>query len=349
MPRKRSTSGAASRRSSPCTPSPGATGSTLRICADDHADVVRIEARLADDRDPSDPRASGPPAAAVPAARAPPRVAAACTTSAWDGRPQGPPDALRAGRRHGPGAWRPTRPRAPERRLRGRLGWLAGLRGERPDDLDVRAGRRRQRGRDDGAGARGRRRHSSRSRSGPAPEEAGLEASAALAGRFEGAWDEYVGNWRAVREDRGRSAGRPVPDEDRDLYLTSAAVLRCIRIGRRPARPSPACRSPGATPATTWAATTWSGRGTSSRRRAHSSRWAPTRTARRTLAYLVATAGARRPLGPEPVGRRGRRTGRGVQLDEAAYPILLAGALRGAVPAHMHGRPGVTRPRSSTY
>ena len=34
---------------------------TLRICADDHADVVRIEARLTDTRDPSDPaRASHP-------------------------------------------------------------------------------------------------------------------------------------------------------------------------------------------------------------------------------------------------------------------------------------------------
>ena len=34
---------------------------TLRICADDHADVVRIEARLEDRRDPADPERAAHP------------------------------------------------------------------------------------------------------------------------------------------------------------------------------------------------------------------------------------------------------------------------------------------------
>ncbi len=60
-------------------------------------------------------------------------------------------------------------------------------------------------------------------------------------------------------------------------------------------------------------------------------------SARRTLAYLVATQ--------EPDGHwvqnqwvDGVPYWQGVQLDEAAYPILLAGALRTAGATHMHGR-----------
>ena len=61
-------------------------------------------------------------------------------------------------------------------------------------------------------------------------------------------------------------------------------------------------------------------------------------SARRALAYLVATQ--------EPDGHwvqnqwvDGVGYWDGVQLDEAAYPILLAGALRRAGATHMHGRP----------
>jgi glucoamylase len=57
------------------------------------------------------------------------------------------------------------------------------------------------------------------------PDEAGLQASAALAGPFDSAWDEYVGNWHGFL----RTVVDPpadLPQEDRDLYMTSASVLR---------------------------------------------------------------------------------------------------------------------------
>ena len=103
------------------------------------------------------------------------------------------------------------------------------------------------------------------------------------------------------------------------------------------APPWPACRSRGATPATTSAATTSSGRAIWSSRREHS--WPSVRdgSARRTLAYLVATQ--------EPDGHwvqnqwvDGVAYWDGVQLDEAAYPILLAGALAAGA-ARPHARP----------
>ena len=60
-------------------------------------------------------------------------------------------------------------------------------------------------------------------------------------------------------------------------------------------------------------------------------------SAQRTLAYLVAT---QEPDGHWPQNQwvDGVAYWGGIQLDEAAYPILLAGALRQAGATHMHGR-----------
>ena len=60
-------------------------------------------------------------------------------------------------------------------------------------------------------------------------------------------------------------------------------------------------------------------------------------SAQRTLAYLVAT---QEPDGHWPQNQwvDGVAYWKGIQLDEAAYPILLAGALREAGAVHMHGQ-----------
>jgi glucoamylase len=173
---------------------------------------------------------------------------------------------------------------------------------------------------------------------GTRPEEAGLEACAALAGHFENAWDEYVGNWHGFLRTVS-SAAADVSEEDRALYLTSAAVLRTHADRTVPGAIVASLSIP-------WGNTrndlggyhlVWS-------RDLVESAGAlvalgARRTARRTLAYLVATQ--------EPDGSwvqnqwvDGVAYWSGVQLDEAAYPILLAGALRRGGAVEMHGMAG---------
>ena len=173
---------------------------------------------------------------------------------------------------------------------------------------------------------------------GTRPEEAGLEACAALAGHFENAWDEYVGNWHGFLRTVS-SPSEKVAEEDRALYLTSATVLRTHADRTVPGAIVASLSIP-------WGNTrndlggyhlVWS-------RDLVESAGALValgagRTARRTLAYLVATQ--------EPDGSwvqnqwvDGVAYWTGVQLDEAAYPILLAGALRRGGGVEMHGMSG---------
>ena len=127
---------------------------TLRICADDHADVVHIEARL---DDPRDAIRSGPRRRTRSGStRCSPRTSASAASrqQCVGGHVQGAADALRAERCVGPRARLGPGPDPPERGLRGGIGRLAGLRDERPDDVDVRGHRCRQRGGNDRAGPR---------------------------------------------------------------------------------------------------------------------------------------------------------------------------------------------------
>ena len=108
----------------------------LRICADNDADVVRIEALLADTRPPDDPASPSDSAAALPLL-APHLGFSGVHNRAWAGTYKGRPMLFAPSRtivaraRVRPGPVRHVR------WLRGRVGRLAGLRRERPHDLDV--------------------------------------------------------------------------------------------------------------------------------------------------------------------------------------------------------------------
>ena len=309
---------------------------TLRICADDHADVVHVEARLDDPRDPTDPDRLAHPLRLYPLL-APHLGFSGLHNSAWTGTYKGRPMLFA---RDGAAALALASEPSPARQsvgyvgasdgwqdfaANGRMAWthavteagnVAGM-----SELVLADGVAHLAL---GFGTR--------------PEEAGLEACAALAGHFENAWDEYVGNWHGFL----RTVSRPpahVPEEDRDLYLTSAAVLRTHADRTAPGAIVASLSIP-------WGNTrndlggyhlVWS-------RDLVESAGALValgagRTARRTLAYLVATQ--------EPDGSwvqnqwvDGVAYWSGVQLDEAAYPILLAGALRRGGAAEMHGMGG---------
>lgn len=163
---------------------------------------------------------------------------------------------------------------------------------------------------------------------GARPEQAALQASAALAGHFQNDWDAYIGAW----SDFGRSiheAPRQLEPPERQLYMTSAAVLRTHEDATELGATVASLSIP-------WGNTTnepggyhlvWSrdlveaaGAFVALGSRA---------SAQRTLAYLIATQ--------EPDGHwvqnqwlDGVAYWDGIQLDEAAYPILLVGAVRDA-------------------
>lgn len=161
---------------------------------------------------------------------------------------------------------------------------------------------------------------------GARPEQAALEASASLAGRFQIDWDAYVQAW----SDLGQSiseAPTQLEAPERDLYLTSAAVLRTHEDATEPGATVASLSIP-------WGNTT-------NERGGYHLVWSrdlveaagafvalgSRASAQRTLAYLVATQ--------EPDGHwvqnqwlDGVAYWDGIQLDEAAYPILLAGAVR---------------------
>jgi glucoamylase len=306
---------------------------TLRICTDDHADVIRIEARLDDRRDPADPMRAKHPLRLYPLlAPHPDGAQGRAWTGVFRGRPMifaqhgsstvalaSDPEPLRqsVGYVGASDGWQDfsANGRMTWTHARTEAGNVAGMTelalGEGAAQLVIAFGSR--------------------------PVEAGMEASAALASRFQGAWEEYVGNWQRF----GRSVARPprdVPQEDRELYMTSAMVLRCLqdRI------------EPGATVASL--SIPWGDAGDDlggyhlvwSRDLVESAgafvALGAVTAARRTLAYLIAS---QEPAGHWPQNQwvDGDAYWTGVQLDEAAYPLLLAGAVRTGA-SHMHGRTG---------
>lgn len=308
---------------------------TLRICADDHADVVRIEARLEDRRDAADPERSAHPLRLYPLL-APHLGLGGVHGRAWTGTYKGQVMLFAV---NGPWALALASDPAPVRQSVGYVGTSDGWQdfenhgrmtwtNARTDAGNVAA--MTELALDDGVAQLAL-------AFGATPDEAGLEACAALAGHFQAAWDEYVGNWQGfVRTVVDPPAG--LAADDRELYRTSAAVLRCLQDRT----------VPGATVASLsipWGNTrndlggyhlVWS-RDLVESAGAFVALGAAA-TAQRTLAYLVAS---QEPDGHWPQNQwvDGDPYWTGIQLDEAAYPLLLAGALRTGA-SHMHGRTG---------
>ena len=308
---------------------------TLRIIADDHADVVRIEARLADLRDAADPGLAAHPLRLYPLL-APHLGFSGLHGRAWVGEHKGRPMLFA---QDGPWALALASDPAPVRQsvgyvgasdgwhdfaANGRMTWayastgtgnVAGM-----AELVLDGGRAQL------ALAFGTR-----------PEEAGLEASAALAGPFESAWGEYVANWHGFL----RTVVDPpadLPQADRDLYLVSASVLRAHQDRTLPGATVASLSIPWGNTRNdlggyhlVWARDLVESAGAVVALGAAA-------TARRTLAYLVAS---QEPDGHWPQNQwvDGVPYWTGLQLDESAYPLLLAGALRTGA-SHMHGRTG---------
>jgi glucoamylase len=307
---------------------------SLRICTDVQADVVRIEARLDDRRQPSDPTRQAHPLRLYPLL-APHLGFSGLRNRAWTGTYKGramlfaqneaanlvlasDPPAVRhsVGYVGASDGWQ-------DFAANGRMAWtysstgpgnVAGMLevipGDEPVQIVIGFGER--------------------------PEEAALQATAALASQFGVAWDEYLADW-----DTFLGTCTPAPTELAEelaaLYLDSAAVLRTHQDRS----------TPGATVASLsipWGNTrndlggyhlVWSrdlvetaGALVALGARA---------SAARTLAYLVATQEADGHW-VQNQWVDGVAYWSGVQLDEAAYPILLAGELRRTGAAHMHGR-----------
>ena len=309
---------------------------TLRICADDHADVIHVEAKLDDPRDVADPARLAHPLRLYPLL-APHLGFSGLHNRAWTGTYKGRamlfaqtgPSALALASDPGPArqsvGFVGTSDGWQDFATNGRMAWtyeatdpgnVAGMTELVLSDGIARLAL--------GFGTR--------------PEEAGLEACAALAGHFENAWDEYVGNWHGFL----RTVSDPpedVPEADRALYLTSAAVLRTHADRTVPGAIVASLSIPWGSSRNdlggyhlVWSRDLVESAGALVALGAG-------RTARRTLAYLVATQ--------EPDGSwvqnqwvDGVAYWSGLQLDEAAYPILLAGALRRGGAAEMHGMAG---------
>ncbi len=307
---------------------------TLRICADDHADVVRVEARLEDTRDPSDPARASHPLRLYPLL-APHLGFSGLHNRAWTGmykaRPmlfaqhesstlalacEPAPTRLSVGYVGASDGWQ-------DFATNGRMAWthetagqgnVAGMLEVVPGDQAVQIAL--------GFGNR--------------PEEAALQATAALVGRFEVAWDEYITNWEGFL----RTCTSPPADLDESLgaqYLVSAAVLRTHQDRTTPGATVASLSIPWGNSRNdlggyhlVWSRDLVESAGALVALGASAS-------AQRTLAYLIAT---QEPDGHWPQNQwvDGVPYWRGVQLDEAAYPILLAGALRQAGATHMHGR-----------
>ena len=167
----------------------------LRICVDDHADVVLVECRLHDSRHASDPGRVAHPLRLYPLL-APHMGFSGLHNNAWTGSYKGRPMVYAE---HGPAALALGSDPLPRRQSvgyvgvsdgwqdfagNGRMTWTYAA----TEEGNVAAMTELVLGEDGvarlalGFGAR--------------PEEAGLQVSASLAGRFEDAWDEYIDNWR---------------------------------------------------------------------------------------------------------------------------------------------------------
>jgi glucoamylase len=308
---------------------------TLRICADDHADVIRIEARLEDRRDLDDPVRSAHPLRLYPLI-APHLGGSSVSDDAWIGAHQGRAMLFA---RNGSSTLALASDPTPARQsvgyagvsdgwqdfaANGRMAWtygratagnVAGM-----TELDLEGGVA----------------HIALA-FGSQPTEAGLQASAALAGDFDAAWDEYVTNWRRYVMTLVDPPA-DLPAAERDLYLTSASVLRCLQDRTFAGATVASLSIPWGNTRydlggyhLVWSRDLVESAGAFVALGAHA-------TARRTLSYLVAS---QEPDGHWPQNQwvDGDPYWSGLQLDEAAYPLLLAGALRGGA-SHMHGRMG---------
>jgi len=307
----------------------------LRICTDDHADVVRIEARLEDHRDPADPERLTHPLRLYPLL-APHLGFGGLHGHAWAGTYKGRQMLFAE---NGPWALALASDPSPIRQsvgyvgssdgwqdfaANGRMTWTytrtaaGNVAGMSELALDGEAGQIAL-------------------AFGADPDEAGLQASAALAGRFQRAWDEYLGNWQGfVRTVVDPPAD--LPPEERDLYWTSASVLRSLEDRTLPGATVASLSIPWGNTRNdlggyhlVWSRDLVESAGALVALGAEA-------TARRTLAYLVAS---QEPDGHWPQNQwvDGDPYWTGRQLDEAAYPLLLAGALRSGA-SHMHGQKG---------
>ena len=305
----------------------------LRICADDHADVLRIEARL-DDVRPTTERSARP--LRLYPLLAPHLGFSGVHAHAWTGEYKGEPmlfaedDSWAVALASDP---------APIRRSVGYVGtsdgWQDFARHDRmtwqyQDTGDGTVAAMSELVLDGGAAQ-------VVVAFGATPDEAALEARAAVAGHFEAAWSEYIANWHGFVSTVVEPSPT-LPDEDRALYMTSACVLRAMQDRTVPGATVASLSIPWGNARNdlggyhlVWARDLVESAGALVALGALA-------TARRTLAYLVAS---QEPDGHWPQNQwvDGDAYWTGLQLDEAAYPLLLAGALRGGA-SHLHGRGG---------
>lgn len=312
---------------------------TLHFCADVHADVVRIEARLRDHRPVADPARAEHPLRLYPLL-APHLGFSGRNNRAWVGTYKGRRLLFAA---YGASTLALDADPAPLRRSVGFVGASDGW-----QDF-VRHGRMTWEYEEAGPGnvaamlelEPGDEPVQLALSFGVRAEEAALGAAAALAGHFHVAWEEYVAGWDASLE----SCTLPPAEIERhlgDLYLDSAAVLLTHQDRTMPGATVASLSIPWGNAHNDLGGyhLVWS-RDLVETAGALVALGARV-TAHRTLAYLVATQ--------EPDGHwaqnqwvDGAPYWRGVQLDEAAYPILLAGALRERGAARLHGREDVSR------
>jgi glucoamylase len=308
---------------------------SVRICADDHADVIRLEVRLADLRPADDPARASHPLRLYPLV-APHLGFGGLDGRAWTGDFKGRPMLFAA---NGPWALALASDPLPVRQGVGYVGTSDGW-----QDFAANGRMTWVHSRTEAGNVAGMTEILLQGGAcqlvlafGSTPDEAGLEASAALAGGFESAWEEYIANWDGYV----RTLADPPEDlspDDRDLYLTSAAVLRTHQDRTLPGATVASLSIPWGNARNDLGGyhLVWS-RDLVESAGAFVALGAAA-TARRTLAYLVAS---QEPDGHWPQNQwvDGDAYWSGLQLDEAAYPLLLAGAVRTGA-AHMHGRTG---------
>jgi glucoamylase len=309
---------------------------TLRICADDHADAVRIEAHLEDRREPADPDRAGHPLRLYPLL-APHLGFRGERGTAWAGDYKGQPMLFAEAQ---PWALALAARPAPLRRSVGYVGesdgwqdfaangsmtWtydhagpgnVAAMCELVPDD-DGRA--------------------EMVLAFGDQPEDAGLAARTALVSRFETAWEQYSADWQHML---GAAVDPPaeLAGPERDLYLTSAAVLRCLQDRTQPGATVASLSIPWGNSRNdlggyhlVWARDLVESAGAFVALGLE-------QAARRTLAYLVASQEIEGNW-PQNQWIDGAPYWTGMQLDEVAYPLLLADAVRSGA-TEMHGRSG---------
>ena len=182
---------------------------------------------------------------------------------------------------------------------------------------------------------------------GTRPEEAGLEACAALAGHFENAWDEYVGNWHGFLPHGERAPGARPGGGSRalpDIGGGPADPRGSHRPGRDRGQPVDPVGQHAQRPG--WLPPGLVARPRRVGRRARRARRPPDGPPDARLPGR--DAGARRLVGPEPVGGRRRATGRASSSTRPPTRSCSRAPSGGAGPPRCTAWPAATRPPSST-